>query len=109
MDGNDHAVELVITAPDPLWLRQFVGTLVRRRLCACGHLSQHETIYRWRGEVNEGPEAKAVIYTKASLVPRITELVGREHPYEVPHVSATPLTAGNPDYLRWILTETDTA
>ncbi|SFO61389.1 divalent cation tolerance protein [Saccharopolyspora antimicrobica] len=63
-------------------------------------------MYRWRGEDNEGVEAKAVLYTRAGLVPKITQLTREEHPYEVPHVSATRLVAGNPDYLQWILTET---
>lgn len=106
MRTNDHAVELVITAPDSLWLRKFVGTLVRQHISACGHLSQHETIYYWQGEVHEGSEAKAVLYTRASLVPKINEMVHQEHPYEVPHISATAISTGNPRYLQWILEET---
>lgn len=107
MTNDDHPVEVVITAPDSEWLRRFIGDLVRQRLCSAGHLSHHETIYYWRGEVCEGPEAKAILYTRAGLVPKITEQVKQEHPYEVPHVSVTSLlSSGNPDYLQWILTET---
>ena len=42
---------------------------------------------------------------------RVAEIVGRarrEHPYEVPGVSARPIIDGNPDYLAWIAKETST-
>lgn len=103
---NDQAVEVVITAPDAEWLRRFVEALVQEHLCSAGHLTEHQTIYFWREEAHSGPEAKAILYTRENLVPTIVERTQNEHPYEVPHVSATPLTAGNPDYLQWILTET---
>jgi hypothetical protein len=43
---------------------------------------------------------------------RVADIVARakrEHPYEVPGVSARPITDGNPDYLRWIEEQTDAA
>ncbi|MBB6373223.1 periplasmic divalent cation tolerance protein [Pseudonocardia eucalypti] len=88
-------------------MRRLIGTLVRERLCAAGHLQPFETVYRWRGEIFEKAETRGTLYTRASLVQRITERVRQEHPYEVPHVTAVPLTAGNPDYLAWIIAETD--
>jgi len=33
----------------------------------------------------------------------------REHPYQVPGVSARPIIDGNPDYLAWIAAQTDAA
>jgi uncharacterized protein involved in tolerance to divalent cations len=34
-------------------------------------------------------------------------LICGQHPYEVPGISARPIIAGNPEYLRWIRDETD--
>lgn len=109
MNSDDQAVEVVITAPDKQWLRQFIHQLMQQHLCAAGHTYPFETTYHWRGEVHEKTETRGVLYTRASLVNRITELARQQHPYEVPHVTATPLVAGNPDYLQWIFTETATA
>ena len=109
MSPDEQPVEVVITAPDQEWLRGFLRKLVHQHLAAAGHLSPFETIYNWRGEVFEKTEARGVLYTRASLVQRITDLTRQEHPYEVPHVTATPLTAGNPDYLDWIIAETAAA
>jgi len=33
--------------------------------------------------------------------------VKREHPYEVPSVVAVPIINGGPDYIRWVLDETE--
>jgi periplasmic divalent cation tolerance protein len=41
-----------------------------------------------------------------SLVSAIVERVKASHPYEVPGISARPITAGDPDYLQWIMDET---
>lgn len=105
--SEDQPVEVVITAPDGEWLRELARELVHEQLAASAHLSPFDTIYRWRGEVEEKTETRAVLYTHASLVDRIVEWVHLRHPYEVPHVTATPIVAGNPDYLRWIEDETE--
>jgi periplasmic divalent cation tolerance protein len=40
-------------------------------------------------------------------VPAIIARAGELHPYDIPCVIALPLVGGNPDYLRWIVAETD--
>jgi len=46
--------EVVITAPDPEWLRVFSRQLVEDRLCASAHNFQPiQSIYRWHGEIYE--------------------------------------------------------
>lgn len=109
MTHDDVPVEVVVTAPDREWMRRLIRDLVRAHLCAAGHMETFETVYSWRGEIFEKPETRGVLYSRASLVERITERVRQDHPYEVPHVTAVPLTVGNPDYLQWILSETATA
>jgi periplasmic divalent cation tolerance protein len=39
-------------------------------------------------------------------VPAIVDRVKATHPYEVPGISARPIIDGNPDYLQWMLDET---
>lgn len=98
-----------MTAPDKQWMREFTQQLMQQHLCAAAHTYPFDTAYHWQGEVHEKTEIRAVLYTRASLVERISQLTRQQHPYEVPHVTATPLVAGNPDYLQWIFDETITA
>ena len=65
-------------------------------------------IYRWQGEIYDKPEARVVLYTRRSLVSAIIERTDRDHPYDVPHVSAMPFE-GSPAYVKWVLDETSTA
>ena len=58
-------------------------------------------------EVIERTEGRASLHTRTVLVERIVERVKAQHPYEVPGISARPIIAGNPEYLRWIRDETD--
>lgn len=109
MQSEDIPVEIVVTAPEHDWMRQLIRDLVQEHLCAAGHMQPFETVYSWQGEIFEKTETRGVLYSRASLVERITDRVRQDHPYEVPHVTATPLTAGNPDYLAWIITETAAA
>jgi periplasmic divalent cation tolerance protein len=99
--------EVVITAPDPDWLLDLTRQLVTEGLCASVHnFTPVRSIYRWKGEIHERTEGRASLHTKMSLVDAILARVKEAHPYEVPGVSARPITAGNPHYLEWIADET---
>ena len=99
--------EVVITAPDPEWLKAFSRQLVEDRLCASAHnFTPVQSIYRWRGKVYERIEGRVSLHTSRDRVPDIVARAKNEHPYEVPGVSARPINDGNPDYLAWIAQET---
>lgn len=81
--------------------------IVSQRLAACANiLPEMETIYWWKGEIEEGREAVLIFKTESQLVDQLVEAVKRLHSYEVPCVIALPVEKGNPDYLRWITEET---
>jgi periplasmic divalent cation tolerance protein len=65
------------------------------------------TIYRWQGQIHDKTEGRVTSRTRRSLLPQIVDRVKREHPYEVPSIVAVPIIDGGPDYLRWILEETE--
>lgn len=104
---EEQICEVVITAADAEWLAGFTWRLVEDRLAACGHQTAAiRSIYRWEGAVHDDPEARVALHTRVSLVSRIVERAGAEHPYDVPCVLAVPVIAGNPAYLAWVLAET---
>ena len=65
------------------------------------------TIYRWQGQVHDKTEGRVALRTRRSLLPQIIDRAKREHPYEVPSVVAVPIIGGGPDYLGWILEQTE--
>ncbi|HEX3966036.1 MAG TPA: divalent-cation tolerance protein CutA [Trebonia sp.] len=104
----DELCEVVMTAPDPEWLLAFSRKLVEDGLCASVHnFTPVRSIYRWRGEIHERTEGRASMHISRRRVGEIVERAKKEHPYEVPGVSARPIIDGNPDYLAWIAQETE--
>jgi periplasmic divalent cation tolerance protein len=104
---DDDVCEIVITAPDAGWLADFTRRLVQDRLCACAHhISTIRSIYRWKGQVYDEEEARAALHTRTALVAEIARRADREHPYELPALSALPIVEGSPRYLKWIRDET---
>lgn len=100
-------VEVVIVADDGKWLADFTRSLVQDRLVACGQIiAAGRSIYRWDGEIQDHPQARVALHTRATLVPEIVARTRRGHDDDVPCVIAMPLLSGNPAYLRWISDET---
>lgn len=99
--------EVVITAPDPEWLREFTRGLVAAGLASNVHnFAPVHSTYRWAGEVHDRTEGRAALHTRRRLIPAIVQKAIKVHPYDVPSVSARPIYDGSPDYLEWIRRET---
>ena len=99
--------EVVITAPDPGWLKDFSRKLIEQRLCASAHnFTPVQSIYRWCGEIYARTEGRVSLHTRCDRVTEIVAHVKQAHPYEVPGISTRAINDGNPDYLAWIADET---
>jgi periplasmic divalent cation tolerance protein len=78
-------------------------TLVEERAAACVQvLGPVSSLYWWEGKVEEAGEWICLIKTKAEVYPKVEALIKENHPYSVPEILATPVSAGNKDYLAWI-------
>jgi periplasmic divalent cation tolerance protein len=101
------ATLVMVTAPSGEVARALGRALVEARLAASVNISTGVTSYYWwEGAVREGAEALLFAKTRGDLVDRVIEFVKARHPYVCPAVVATPIVAGNPDYLAWIERET---
>jgi periplasmic divalent cation tolerance protein len=77
--------------------------LVEERLAAAVNIIDGaQSVYRWRGAIEEARETVLVVKTREALMPRLTERVLGLHSYQCPAVVAVPITGGNADYLAWI-------
>jgi periplasmic divalent cation tolerance protein len=77
--------------------------LVERRLAACVSIvAQVQSIYRWKGAVEESTEWLLIIKSRRGLVERLSAEISSLHSYQVPEVVALPLIDGAPAYLNWL-------
>jgi periplasmic divalent cation tolerance protein len=68
--------EVVITAPDPGWLKDLSRKLIELRLCASAHnFAPVQSIYRWHGEIYERTEGRVSLHTRRDRVAEIVALL----------------------------------
>ncbi|NUP09283.1 MAG: divalent-cation tolerance protein CutA [Polyangiaceae bacterium] len=106
-DEGDLRVVLVNTPVDAA--ESIARAIVEQRLAACVNVvPKVKSFYFWEGKLQEDDESTLLIKTRAALVGALTTAVKAIHPYSVPEVVALPIdgSAGNPDYLAWVRSET---
>jgi CutA1 divalent ion tolerance protein len=65
--------EVILTAPDPGWLKDLSRKLIEQRLCASAHnFAPVRSIYRWRGEMNTPMRGPASPREPLPMATRIT-------------------------------------
>jgi len=93
----------LVTCPSRVVARRIARTLVTRRLAACVNLLPGvESVFRWRGKIDQSREVLLLIKTTRRRFSSLAQALARLHPYDVPEVIALPVTAGVAPYLRWV-------
>ena len=81
--------------------------LVEKNLAACVNLIENMTsIYKWEDKLEECQEVVMIVKTRNKLMPKLIETVKKDHSYECPCVLELPIQGGNPEFLRWVASET---
>ncbi len=79
------------------------SVVVEERLAACINiLPGVQSIYRWKGEIENADETLTLIKTTEQSFPALRDRIKELHPYETPEIIAVPIVAGLAQYLGWI-------
>jgi periplasmic divalent cation tolerance protein len=77
--------------------------IVEQGAAACANVfPQITSIYKWEGEIQSAEESVLIVKTRASLLPKVQEIVTELHSYANPCVISMPINGGNPTFLKWI-------
>ena len=83
--------------------RGMATILVNERLAACVNvLTEMESIYLWKGQIETDHERQLIMKTTLERVPALRTRVLELHDYEVPEFIVTPIVGGSDAYLDWI-------
>jgi periplasmic divalent cation tolerance protein len=100
-------VMLYITASNKKEAHNIGTILVKERLAACANIIDRiQSVYWWKGNLEQGAEALLIAKTKQQLVKKAVGRVRALHGYECPCIVALPIVDGNPSFLKWISQET---
>ena len=103
----DAARVVLVTAPDVDGARASARELVGRRIAACASLVPGiESVYRWRGAIEEAREVLIVVKTTAGRIDALERALAELHPYEVPECVALAPSSVAARYAAWLSEET---
>ena len=82
-------------------------TIVEERLAGCINIIPTiESLYWWKGEIEEDNESVLIAKTKVSNIGNIIKRVKEIHSYENPAILAIPIIEGSKEYLDYLDAET---
>jgi periplasmic divalent cation tolerance protein len=97
----------VITAIDAEDAAQRLAqSVIEARLAACVQvIGPIHSTYWWKGAIESTQEWLCLMKTPEGQFDALAAHIKTNHPYEVPEITATPITYGSRDYLDWIEAE----
>jgi periplasmic divalent cation tolerance protein len=99
----DEVFLALSTFPDIETARRISRDLVTGNFAACANIIPAiESIYRWQGKIETGNETLVFFKTTAASSAAFQEKLKSLHPYDVPEIIFIPVSAGLPEYLRWV-------
>lgn len=106
----DAYLQVTTTTDSQAHALQLGRSVVQARLAACVQiLGPIDSVYRWKGEVEEAREWMCLMKTTAANYPALEAFIEKAHTYETPEITASPISMGSAGYLRWISTETSSS
>ncbi|BCJ91271.1 dihydroorotate dehydrogenase [Terrihabitans soli] len=80
--------------------------LVEQKLCACVNiLPGMVSVYAFEGKIERGEEAVMILKTARDRSADLMQAVRAAHPYDTPAIIELPVSAIDPRYGAWILSE----
>jgi periplasmic divalent cation tolerance protein len=96
-------LQVVTAVDDAERAGEIARVLVDRRLAACVQvIGPIYSTYRWKGRVETEREHLLIVKTTSARYDECAAAIRELHAYETPEITATPIVAGDPDYLDWI-------
>jgi len=104
MSSADGGIVVAFTtAPTVDQAADIARTLVTEGLAACVNVIPGvRSIYSWKGEICDEPEALCVVKTRADRVEALRARLIEVHPYEVPELVVLDVRGGHEPYLQWV-------
>jgi periplasmic divalent cation tolerance protein len=103
-----QAIIITCSCPSHEEAAAIVRMLLEQKLIACAQLSAPvRSLYWWQGVIQDESEVIITMKSLAPRYPRIEQAILARHSYQVPEITAWPLTMVSPSYLAWLVEVVD--
>lgn len=79
--------------------------LVDARLAACAQIEAIESVYRWKGVVEQDAECRVLFKCVAARYAEVEAAIRARHPYELPAIHAIETVHAEAAYAAWVQAE----
>ncbi|MFQ5477011.1 MAG: divalent-cation tolerance protein CutA [Candidatus Binatia bacterium] len=99
----DDALLILTTVTGEELARDVARLLVGERLAACVNLLAVQSVYRWKGKVEQADERLLVIKSSKERWPRLRARIAELQDYEVPEIVSLSPSDVESTYLAWLI------
>ena len=95
-------IVIVSTYPDKKSISQVAHAVVEKKLVACVNYTKINSIYSWKGKIEDVEEFLALFKTTTKSKQKLKEEIAKSHPYHVPEIVELKMDGTNVPYMRWL-------
>jgi periplasmic divalent cation tolerance protein len=103
-------IEVEVTCPDKDCARKIARAALKARMVACANLlGGMESLFHWQGQIDSETETLLRMKAPEAHFKELCALVAQHHPYELPAITALPISHAAPGLPDWIAGECQVA
>lgn len=107
MPKNELAMIFFVTFPSQEEAEKLIIQMLESNLIACGNIIKSiQSIYRWKGKIENETEYLAILKTKKSLSAQLIEFIEKYHSYETAECIGFEIDKISGKYHRWLIENT---
>jgi len=99
-------ITLYITCKDEEEAKKISKQLLEKRLIACANIFPIQSMYWWKGKIEENKEFAILAKTKEAKYNEIEDEIKKLHDHEVPCIVAFEWKQASESYKDWVNNET---
>jgi len=95
-------VMIISTYPDKESVSRVANIAVESKLAACVNYTPINSVYSWKGKIEDTKEFLALFKTTKDAKQKLKEMITRSHPYTVPEIVEIKMDDINLLYVKWL-------
>jgi periplasmic divalent cation tolerance protein len=101
-------IEVSTTVASEAEAKEIATAILDQRLAACVQIIPGvSSYYLWQGEREVSAELLLIIKTTMNAFGRLTELIKRQHSYDLPEIVARQISDASTEYRQWVIESVD--